>query len=121
MKKYHEEANTLLRLLEHNESFPSIYLNRINEYAVQAYFSKETLYFEHNIGGMKRPSKTEATTLLEGLVNYYEELRLDSTDLITVLEDKNFVAVLVVFSGQMDFRVASWESGNITWQTKLED
>jgi hypothetical protein len=76
---------------------------------------------EHNIGGMKAPSKAEVSVLLDGLVNYYQELCQGSIDLATFLEDKVFVAELIVFSGQMDFKVASWKSGQITWHTKLEE
>lgn len=121
MKRYHEEANRLFEILQYKGNTRSVYLNRINNHAVRAYFPKETLYFEHNIGGMKRPTKTEASLLLEGLVNYYEALCQDSIDLSTFLEGKNFVAVLVIFSGQMDFKVASWEKGMITWHTELDE
>ena len=42
-------------------------------------------------------------------------------DLATFLEGKTFVAELIIFSGHMDFKVASWENGNITWHTNLEE
>jgi hypothetical protein len=119
MKKYQEEINRLLKVLQHKGSTRSIYLDRINNHAVRAHFSKETLYFEHNIGGVKRPTKAESSVLLEGLVDYYQELCEDSNDLTTFLEGKSFVAELVVFSGQMDFKVASWKEGAITWDTEL--
>lgn len=120
MKEYQEEASTLFKMLQYKENTRSIYLRRINKYAVRADFSNETLYFEHNIGGMKRPTKAEASVLLEGLVHYYQELCQDSLDLAAFLEGKGFVAELIVFSGQMDFKVASWEQGTITWHTELD-
>lgn len=121
MRKYHKEANNLLEVLQEGESSRSIYLNRINNHAIRANFLKGTLYLEHNIVGMKRPTKAKASVLLQGLVQYYQELCQDSIDLAAFLEDKSFVAALIVFSGQMDVKVASWENGNITWYTELEE
>lgn len=121
MRAYYEESNRLLKMLQSQGNTRSIYLDRINIHAVRASFSNETFYLEHNIGGMKRPTKAEASVLLEGLVNYYDELCQESIDLKTCLEGKGFVAVLVVFSGQMDFKVASWEKEIITWHTELEE
>lgn len=120
MKKHQEEVSRLLKVLQQPESTRSVYLDRINNHAVRAHFSKETLYFEHNIGGIKRPTKAEASVLLEGLADYYQELCEDSNDLTTSLEGKSFVAELVVFSGHMDFKIASLKDGVITWDTELE-
>ena len=121
MRKYHKEANNLLEVLQEGESSRSMYLNRINNHAIRANFLKGTLYLEHNIGGMRRPTKAKASVLLEGLVQYYQELCQDSSDLAAFLEDKSFVAELVVFSGEMDFKIASWQNGDITWHTELEE
>ena len=121
MKKHQEEAENLFQVLQYEESTRSIYLNRINNHAVRANLLEGTFYLEHNIGGMKAPSKAEASVLLEGLVAYYQDLCEGSIDLAVFLEDKVFVAELIVFSGQMDFKVASWKKGIITWHTKLEE
>jgi hypothetical protein len=120
MKKHQEEANTLFKMIQNQENTRSIYLDRINNHAVRANFSNETLYLEHNIGGMRRPTKTEASILLKGLVNYCEALCQDNLDLATFLAEKRFVAELVVFSGQMDLKIASWEKEIITWHTELD-
>lgn len=121
MKKYQEEANKLFQVLQHKKNTRSIYLNRINKHAVRAHFLDNIFYLEHNIGGMQRPTKAEASVLLEGLVDYYHALCEDSTDLASFLEGKRFVAELIVFSGQMDFKVASLEMGRIAWHTKLDE
>lgn len=120
MEKYEEEANHLFKVLKYRKDTRSLYLGRIKTHAVRADFENGTLYLEHNIGGMRRPTKTEASILLEGLVNYYEILCQNSLDLANFLEGTNFVAELVVFSGQMDLKIASWEKGIITWHTELE-
>lgn len=121
MKNHQEEANRLFKILQHKENTRSIYLSRINNHAVRADFSNERFSLEHNIGGMKRPTKREASILLEGLVTHYQELCQSSIELATFLEDKAFVAELIIFSGHMDFKVASWENDNITWHTNLEE
>ena len=58
--------------------------------------------------------------MLEGLVTHYQDLCQSSIDLATFLEGKTFVAELVIFSGQMDLKVASLENGAIIWHTNLE-
>jgi hypothetical protein len=87
--------------------------------SVDVLVEAQSISFQSNVGGMKRPSKEEAKGLFEKLAQLHTEL-LSLPDYSKFVADKSFSAVLYVFSGQMDFRVATFDGKQIQWEVELE-
>ena len=81
--------------------------------------TKDYLVFIHNLS-LNRPTKKEAQQMLEAMVDYFEKLKEANPTFLRFVADRKFAAELVVFSGQMDFKVAIWEEGTIEWESELD-
>ncbi len=81
----------------------------------------DSITYSHNLGGFNRPTQAAAVALLQQMSAVHRELVAASEEFRVFVAAKRFCAELVVFSGQMDFRVAALgEDGAITWYEKLE-
>lgn len=88
---------------------------------IEATINDEKLVFYHRLDAFRTPSKQEAAALLAKLNAYYLELYQASEMFRRFLGARDFVAELYVFSGQMDFSVATMDHSGITWHVNLAD
>lgn len=80
-----------------------------------------SLTYAHNLGGSNRPTPAQAVALLQLLDDVHRQLVAADEGFRQFAATKRFSAELVVFSGQMDFRVATLGAdGAVSWLVQLE-
>ncbi|HAP43625.1 MAG TPA: hypothetical protein DD477_10025 [Spirochaetaceae bacterium] len=87
---------------------------------VEAVLAEGSLRFCHNLGGFHCPSRAEAVAQLAALRAYYQRLQAASDEFRALAAGRRFSAELYVFSGQMDFPVATQTEAGTVWQVALD-
>lgn len=77
--------------------------------------------FYHRLDAFSRPTRQEALSVLSRLRDCYAALCESSAVFREFVGDRMFAAELYVFSGQMDFAVATLADSGITWHVKLDE
>lgn len=89
--------------------------------AVEATLHEAKLTFHHRLDAFARPTRQEALALLTTLSDCYAALCESSAVFQEFVGDRTFEAELYVFSGQMDFTVATLDDHGITWHVNLDE
>lgn len=88
---------------------------------VEATIDDEKVMFHHRLDAFSRPSKQQALAILTKLNAYYAELYESSELFRTFVGGRHFEAELYVFSGHMDFSVATMDKNGVQWHVGLAD
>jgi hypothetical protein len=119
--------------MEHIKSSPEAVIKRLESSVfmvtlgtlegieVEATIDDEKLMFHHRLDAFARPSKQQALAILAKLNAYYAELHESSERFRIFIGSRRFEAELYVFSGQMDFSVATMSKNGILWHVDLDD
>lgn len=120
---YYQAAKEVIKRLENSNYITFIDQIESKELTkalrIEGIRTKDYLVFINNLS-LIRPSKKEAIKMLEVMVHYFEKLNNANRAFKEFLGARKFAAELVVFSGQMDFKVAIWEDGEIEWESELD-
>jgi hypothetical protein len=109
-------------IIKHLESSTQmVTVGTVDGIHVEATINDEKLMFHHRLDAFARPSKQQALAMLTNLKAYYAELYESSELFRAFIGRRNFAAELYVFSGQMDFSVATMSKNGISWHVELED
>ena len=112
-------AQALLRNLQ-TERY-EVWVGTLAGVRICASSTDDSLTYSHNLGGSDRPTRAQAVALLQLMGNMHRELVAADEAFRQFVAGKRFRAELIVFSGQMDFRVATLGAdGAITWLVELE-
>lgn len=88
---------------------------------VEAAIDKEKLVFQHRLDAFSRPTKQEALEILTRLNDYINELYHASEAFREFVGNRRFAAELCVYSGQMDFTVATMDKQGVQWHVNLDE
>ncbi|MAT96612.1 MAG: hypothetical protein CL608_05665 [Anaerolineaceae bacterium] len=88
---------------------------------VEATIDEAKLVFRYRLDAFSRPSKQQAVALLAKLNAYYTELHNTSEQFRTFIGSRQFTAELYVFSGHMDFSVATMDQNGVQWHVNLNE
>ena len=117
--------------MEHIKSSPEAVIKRLESAVfmvtlgtvegieVEATIDDEKLMFHHRLDAFARPSKPQALAILTKLNAYYAELHESSELFRAFIGSRRFAAELYVFSGQMDFSVATLDQNGVQWHVDL--
>jgi hypothetical protein len=86
---------------------------------IEATIDDENLIFHHRLDAFSRPSQQQALATLTKLNTYYEALRSTSERFRMLVDSRRFSAELYIFSGQMDFSVATMDEVGVKWHVDL--
>jgi hypothetical protein len=87
---------------------------------ISASSTDDSITYSHNLGGSGRPTQARALALLELMGEVHRRLVAADEAFRQFVAGKRFSAELIVFSGQMDFRVATLGAdGAVTWLVDL--
>lgn len=113
-------AQALLRNLQTQRY--EVWVGTWAEIRICASRTDDSLTYAHNLGGSDRPTRAQAVALLQLMGDVHRELVTADEAFRQFAAGKRFSAELIVFSGQMDFRVATFGAvGAITWLVELEE
>ncbi len=96
-------------------------LGTVDGIDVAATMNEAEVTFYHRLDAFFRPARQEALSILSRLSECYAALCRSSAVFREFVGDRKFAAVLYVFSGQMDFTVATMDTKGVTWQVKLDE
>jgi hypothetical protein len=109
-------------IVKHLESSTQmVTVGTIDGIPVEATIDDEKLMFYHRLDAFLRPSKQQALAMLAKLNAYCAELYNTSEMFRTFIGRRRFAAELYVFSGQMDFSVATMDKNGVQWHVDLAD
>lgn len=88
---------------------------------VEGASKEDEVIFYHRLDAFSRPTQQEAHALLLRLKDFYTKLHHASPHFREFVADRQFRAELYVFSGQMDFTVATLDAHRVIWHVDLEE
>lgn len=118
MHKYEKIGVEIVKKLE--SSSYQVHCIGINNNLLAAYMDAKTIQFSCNVGGHYKPTKAAATEILLELKANFDLLYEHSPTFREYVGDRSFLALIEVFSGHMDFRVASLKDGQYDFYVTLD-
>lgn len=109
----------IIKLLQSTQFM--VMLGTVDGIDVEATINKAKVTFYHRLDAFSRPTRQEALSVLSRLSDCYAALCESSAVFREFVGDRTFEAELYVFSGQMDFTVATMADSGITWHVALDD
>ena len=119
MKDKRLSGEEIIKLLQSTQFM--VTLGTVDGIDVEATMTEAKVTFYHRLDAFSRPTRQEALSILSRLSDYFAALCESSAVFREFVGDRTFAAELYVFSGQMDFSVATLADSGITWHVTLHD
>lgn len=119
MKDKRLSGEEIIKLLQSTQVM--VTLGTVDGIDVEATMTEAKVTFYHRLDAFSRPTRQEALSVLSRLSDYYAALCESSAVFREFVGDRMFEAELYVFSGQMDFAVATMDTEGVTWHVKLDE
>lgn len=94
-----------------------ISLARYKNIHIEGCIRDGTLVLYHNLGSSKVPGKSDVINLIQNISEFKDQLK--ESGLLKLINCTEIEIEIYVFSGQMDFVVATEKNGEIEWITDL--
>jgi hypothetical protein len=98
-----------------------VMLGTVDGIDVEATMNEAKVTFHYRLDAFHRPTRQEALAILTRLHDCFAGLCRSSAVFREFVGDRKFEAELYVFSGQMDFTVATMDARGVTWRVALDD
>ena len=98
----------------------SCYLGTIGDLRVEARVNEHDLLIGANLGSGPRPTRAQVMEMLLSMERFYHEITLHVPEFATFVSGYEIGYEIFVFSGPMDFTVATRRNGRVSWETELD-
>ncbi len=96
-------------------------IGTVDGIGLEATLNEAKVVFHHRLNAFSRPTRQEALSVLSQLSDCFAELYRSSAPFRKFVGGRKFEVELYVFSGQMDFTVATMDDKGLTWHVNLDD